>query len=122
MQNKNNYFRRSKSYIDEEDRESINEINNVKKYSKGTFYTGAVGLGIAATIYLFSGDSNFQILNEPFNQMNNTQLVESTVFSLSSLGLFGGGVIYGLSSFIKEDQIKLIKKKIKGKLEKKLKN
>jgi hypothetical protein len=120
---KNNYARRKgKSSIEEEDRESIKEINNIKKYSGVTFYAGVLGLIVAGVNYFISGEPNPQTLQEPLNQLNNMQLVDTAIFGISSLGYLGGGLIYGLSVFMEDDEIKHVKKKIRSRLEKEVKD
>jgi hypothetical protein len=119
---KNNYFRRKgKSSIDEEDRESIKEINSIKKYSGAIFYAGVIGLIAAGVNYFISGEPNPQTLHEPLSHLNNMQLLDTALFGISSLGYFGGGLIYGLSVFMEDDEIKHVKRKIKSRLEKELK-
>ena len=84
---------------------------------------GVAGLAITAINYYFSGEPSLQTLNQPASQMNNAQLIDTTIFGISSVGYVGGGLMYGLFSFIQDslkDQLK--KQKTKNKLEESLKD
>jgi hypothetical protein len=112
-------------YLNWDERESIQEIvkyKNYKKISKGIFFAGAAGLALAAANYCFSGEPSLQTFTESIDQMNNTQLVGTAIFGMSSVGYFGGGLMYGLFSFIHEEfKTQFKKENIKNNIEKKLK-
>jgi hypothetical protein len=119
----NKYFnKRGKSHIHDEDRELIKNIRLYKKFSKGALYTGAIGLGTMAISYLCFGEPNLQTLSEPISQFDGKQLVETALFSITSVSLCGGGLLYGLTNFMQQDHSDFLKKERIKNLEKDLKD
>jgi hypothetical protein len=121
MSIKEKYFRK-KGHIHDEDRELIQQARYLKKYSKGAMYIGGVALGLTGISYILCGEPNFQTLGEPINYTNSTQLLDAGLFCLSSLGLVGGGLIYGLAKFMQKDHSDHLKNERRNNLEKDLKD
>jgi hypothetical protein len=105
-----------KGLIDE-----IDKYEGYKKFSKGAFFLGITGLVVSAVNYYFNGEPSSQTLNQTLNQMNNLQLTDTAIFALSSVGYFGGGLMYSLFGVLQKDLKNRLEEERAGDLENKLK-
>jgi len=90
-----------------------------KKYSRIAIYMGVAGFAIAAVDLYLTGEPRLETLTTPISKLTNSQLVNASIFSMSSLSYFTGGLMYGLIDFFEENSKKENKRK-KNKLEKEL--
>lgn len=98
-----------------EEKKELRDINRGKKYSKLAFYAGIAGLSLTALNYFVSGEPSLQTLKESFDKMNHAQMVDTTIFSISSFATIGGGIFYGWAELMREDYRDFISNKRKRK-------
>jgi len=93
-----------------------------KKYSRRAIYMGVIGFAVATVNSYFTGEPSYGTFTAPINELTNTQLIDTVIFSMSSLSYFTGGLMYGLIDFFEENSKQDEKKREKNGLEKELKD
>jgi hypothetical protein len=109
----------SNKYLNEEDENLTQEINNNAKYSKKFLLGGIIGLSLTALSYYLSNEVGLNTFNKALTEMDTNELLHTAIFGISFFSTFGGGLMYGMSNFAKKD-FELVLKKKKEDLEKKL--
>lgn len=93
-----------------------------KRISRRAIYAGVVGFAITAVNSYFTGEPSLETFTTPINQLTNLQLTDASIFSMSSLSYFSGGLMYGLITLIENDSRRERKKRKENELEKELKD
>jgi len=88
-------------FIEEEN--YLKEIDKSRCFAKKILFGGILGLTYSGIISYFSDQMGTEFFKKPLNNLNINEMINSMIFITSSLGFIGGGLFYGIQTFIKND-------------------